>query len=207
VKERRYVTLLLGLSLKEPVNFAKIQKVLFDLATSAQTGNARLICTQALTNRKTQGEQMANTKLRGMLLAATAIAMTLVSLELSAQTPADASPVRGAQSASRAGVILYYNLNAAELRLTSRQKAQIDEIADAYIRAVKQIPPIQRGGQPTQETIQAQRAPRQNLITAISRVLNAEQRQTFEVLQQHRARPHVMDGGNFDAGTRGGTTR
>lgn len=150
---------------------------------------------------------MANTKLRGLLLAATVSAITLVSFESSAQTPVDAPLARGAQSASRAGVILYYNLNAAELRLTQRQKAQIDEIADAYVRAVKQIPPIQQGGQPTPEAIQAQRAPRQNLISAISRVLDAEQRQTFEALQQRRAMPHVINGGIVGAGTRGGTTR
>lgn len=142
------------------------------------------------------GERMTGEKLKRTLIAAVAAsALTLASTELAAQTPAGTPTVRGAQSASRAGVIQYYNLNATELRLTQVQRAQIDKIADAYLNDVKQVPPIPQGAQPTPEVIQALLAPRRNLIAAMGRVLNAEQLRTFEASQQRRAIPRVVRGG------------
>jgi hypothetical protein len=153
---------------------------------------------------------MVSKKLKGMLVAAAAGAMAIASVGAFAQAPAGGPPGGGgmrpgggggfAQPTDRAGVIQRYNLNAAELKLSDAQKAQIDKLADAFLEEQKKLPPMQQGAQMTPEAMQARQAPRQNLVTAVGKVLNDEQRKVFEASQQRRGPP----GGGGPGGPPGG---
>ena len=160
------------------------------------------------------GGHMFSKKVKGMLVVAAAGAMAMVSVGALAQAPAGGpggGPPRGpggggggfAQPTDRAGVIQRYGLNAPDLKLTDAQKGQIDKLADAFLEESKKLPPMQQGAQPSPEAMQARMAPRQNLITAVGKVLNEEQRKTFEAAQAQR-RPMGGPGGGGPGGGQGG---
>jgi Spy/CpxP family protein refolding chaperone len=142
---------------------------------------------------------MVSKKLKGMLVVAAAGAMAIVSAGAFAQAPAGGPPGGGgmrpgggggfAQPTDRAGVIQRFGLNAPELKLTDAQKAQIDKLADAFLEEQKKLPPMQQGMQMTPEAMQARQAPRANLVAAVGKVLNDEQRKTFEAAQAQRRGP------------------
>ncbi len=157
---------------------------------------------------------MFSKKLKAMLVAAAAGAMAIASVGAFAQAPAGGpggGPPRGpggggggmgmGAPTDRAGVIQRYGLNAPDLKLTDAQKAQIDKIADAFLEESKKLPAMQPGAQMTPEAMQARQAPRQNLVTAVGKVLTDEQRKTFEAAQAQR-RP--MMGGPGGGGPGGG---
>jgi Spy/CpxP family protein refolding chaperone len=148
---------------------------------------------------------MFSRKLKGMLVVAAAGAMAMVSVGALAQAPAGGpggGPPRGpgggggfAAPTDRAGVIQRFGLNAPELKLTDAQKAQIDKLADAFLEESKKQPPMQPGAQMTPEAMQARQAPRQNLVTAVGKVLTDEQRKTFDAAQAAQRRPMGGPGG------------
>ncbi len=149
---------------------------------------------------------MVSKKLKGMLVAAAAGAMAIASVGAFAQAPAGGpggGPPRGpgggggfAAPTDRAGVIQRYGLNAPELKLTDAQKAQIDKAADAYLEESKKVPQGQEG-------MQARQTARTNLTTAVGKVLNDEQRKTFDAAQAQR-RPPGGPGGGPPGGGPGG---
>jgi hypothetical protein len=156
---------------------------------------------------------MFSKKLKGMLVVAAAGALAIASAGAFAQAPAGGpggGPPRGpgggggfAAPTDRAGVIQRFGLNAPDLKLTDAQKAQIDKLADAFLEEQKKLPPMQPGAQMTPEAMQARQAPRQNLVTAVGKVLNDEQRKTFEAAQNQR-RPMGGPGGGGPGGGPGG---
>ncbi len=157
------------------------------------------------------GGHMVSKKLKGMLVAAAAGAMAMVSIGALAQAPGGGPPGGGgmrpgggggfAQPTDRAGVIQRYGLNAPELKLTDAQKAQIDKIADTYLEEMKKVPAMTPGTPPSPEAMAARQAPRTNLTTAVGKVLNDEQRKTFEAAQAARRGP---GGGGPGGGGPGG---
>lgn len=136
-------------------------------------------------------------KMRRMLLAATAGALLTMAAGALAQAPGGgapgAGPPRGGPGMGggfggpldRAGVIQRFGLGDAALKLTDAQKVEIDKAADAYVAEVAKIPAAQ-GGPPSQEAMTARMTARDNLTAAVNKVLNDEQKKTWEAAQASR---------------------
>ena len=75
-------------------------------------------------------------------------------------------------------------LTNPELKLTADQKSQIDKLVDGYMEDVKKM---RAGG--GQMDMQAFMKSRQDLTTAVGKVLNDDQRKMFEEAQQRRGPP------------------
>jgi len=93
----------------------------------------------------------------------------------------------------RPGTIERMGLNDPALKLTAAQKTEIDKIIDAYLADQKALAakyPMTPGSPPGQEAMQARRTARDNLNTALGKVLNDEQRKSWETAQAAR-RPQM----------------
>lgn len=146
-----------------------------------------------------------NGKMRRALLAATAGALLTMAAGAMAQAPGGGAPGAGpprggpgmgggfGQPTDRAGVIQQFGLGDAALKLTDAQKGEIDKAADGYLAATKAITekyPMAQGSPPSQETMQAMRTERtkarDDLTAAVNKVLNDEQKKTWEAAQAAR---------------------
>ncbi len=143
------------------------------------------------------GGHMVSKKLKGMLVATAAGAM--ISLGALAQAPAGGPPGGGMGmrmgAQDRPSVEQRYGLTDPALKLTAAQQAQIDKLVDTYLDDMKKLPPMTQGAAPTPEAMQARQAPRQALMTAVGKVLNDDQRKTFEAAQAARRPPGGGPGG------------
>ncbi len=148
---------------------------------------------------------MVSKKLKGMLVVTAAGAMAMISLGASAQAPAGGPPGGGMRMGAqdRPSVEQRYGLTDPALKLTAAQQTQIDKLVDTYLDDMKKLPPMAQGAPPSPEAMQARQAPRQALITAVGKVLNDDQRKTFEAAQAARRPP----GGGGPGGAGGPPTR
>jgi hypothetical protein len=145
-------------------------------------------------------------KLKGMLVATAASLMTVVAVDAAAQAPAPGGPPRGMGMggmgmmgpADKATTIERMGLNDPALKLTAAQKADIDKLADAYVTDQKALAakyPMAQGSPPSQEGMQARRDAREKFTAAVGKVLNDEQRKTWEAAQAARRPPMGGPGG------------
>ncbi len=142
---------------------------------------------------------MNSRKFRETLVVATAGLMAIFAVGAAAQAPAGGPPrgggmgmgMMGAQD--RPGTIERMGLNDPALKLTAAQKTEIDKIIDGHLAEQKALAakyPMTPGSPPGQEAMQARRAARDNLNTALGKVLNDEQRKAWEAAQAAR-RPQM----------------
>jgi hypothetical protein len=86
-------------------------------------------------------------------------------------------------------------LGDASLKLTDAQKAEVDKAADAYLAEMQKIPAAAPGGPPSPEVQAARTKARDNLIAAVNKVLNDEQKKAWEALRA--AAPRGGPGGGL----------
>jgi hypothetical protein len=147
-----------------------------------------------------------NGKMRRMLLAATAGALLTMAAGAMAQAPGGGAPGAGpprggggfGPPTDRAGVIQRNGLGDAALKLTAAQQAEIDKAADAYLAEMQKVPAAAPGGPPSPEVTAARTKARDNLMAAVNKVLNDEQKKTLEAAQAAR-----RGGGGPGGGMRG----
>ena len=150
--------------------------------------------------------------LKTLLLAAAAGAMMTMAAGAMAQAPAGgpgAGPPRGGPGTGapldRAGAIQRFGLGDAALKLTDAQKAEIDKAADAYVAAMGKLPAMTPGSPPSPEAQAARTKVRDDFTAAVNKVLNDEQRKTFEAAQaSRRGGPGGGMGGPPGGGAPGG---
>lgn len=150
--------------------------------------------------------------MRKGLLAAAAGAMLFSSAVMAQQGPPRGGPpgVPGGGMAmggqlDRAGTIQRFGLADAALKLTDAQKAQIDKAADAYVAEMKTVNekyPMAAGSPPDQQGMDARNKARENLTAAVHKVLNDEQKKTWDAAQASRRGPGM--GGPGGPGGPGG---
>lgn len=160
-----------------------------------------------------------NGKMRRLLLAAAAGAMLTMAAGAMAQAPGGgpgAGPPRGpgggpgmgggfGPPTDRAGVLQRNGLDNAALNLTAAQKAEIDKAADAYLAEMQKVPAAAPGGPPSPEVQAARTKARDNLMAAVNKVLNDEQKKTLEAAQAaRRGGPGGPGGGMRGPGGPGG---
>ena len=152
-------------------------------------------------------------KMKTLLLAAAAGAMVTMSAGALAQAPGGGPPGGGPPGGmrappDRANTIQRNGLDDAALKLTAAQKTEIDKIADAYVAEVTKIPAAQ-GGPPSPEAQAARTKARDNLTAAVNKVLNAEQKTTWEAAQAARRQggPGGFGGGGPGGPPPGGAPR
>lgn len=156
-------------------------------------------------------------KMKTLLLAAAAGAMVTMSAGAMAQAPGGGPPGggpgaggprgmgMGMMTPDRATTIQRNGLNDPALKLTDAQKAEIDKAADAYVAEMKTANekfPMTQGSPPSQEAMGARTKARDNLTAAVNKVLNADQKKTWEAAQA--ARRQGGPGGGFGGGGPGG---
>ena len=140
---------------------------------------------------------------KGLLVATAASAMTMMAANVMAQAPQGGAPRgpgggmgggmgMGGGQLDRAGVIQRFGLGDEALKLTAAQKGELDKAADAYVAEMKTVNekyPMTQGQPPGQDAMQARMKARDNLNAAVGKVLNAEQKKTWD------ARPQGGPGG------------
>lgn len=148
-------------------------------------------------------------------------AFALASMTAMAQAPQGGPPPGGPRgpgmgmgmgmgmmgAADRPTTIERLGLNDAALKLTAAQKGEIDKIVDAFLAEQKTLNekyPMAQGQPMNPEGMTARRTARENMTGAINKVLNEEQRKTWEAAQAAR-RPMMGPGGpgGPGAGARG----
>jgi Spy/CpxP family protein refolding chaperone len=95
----------------------------------------------------------------------------------------------GMMPMDRAGMEQRLALDAEGLNLTAAQKSQIDKIVDDYIveqGKLREKYPMTPGSPPGQEAMTAMRSARENLNTAVGKVMNDAQRKTWEAAMAAR---------------------
>jgi len=143
---------------------------------------------------------MDSRKLRGMLVAIAASAMTMMAVDVVAQAPPAGGPPRGGMGMGgapmdKAGMTQRMALDDAALNLTADQKGKIDKILDAYIAdQTKMRAQMTPGTPPSQEMMATAGAARQKLNTDVGAVLNDGQKKTWEASMAAR-RPAGPPGG------------
>lgn len=140
-------------------------------------------------------------KLRTLLVAAAAGAMMTMAAGAMAQAPGGGPP-RGGPGAGgpgmgmgmggqldRAGVIQRFGLGDEALKLTAAQKTEIDKAADGYVAAMTQVNqkyPMTQGSPPSQEATAARTKARDDFNAAVGKILNADQKKTWDAAQASR---------------------
>lgn len=150
---------------------------------------------------KPLGADMDSRKLKTMLVAGAASVMAMVAVQAVAQAPAGGPPRGGPGMgmgmgmmgpADKATTIERMGLNDPALKLTAAQKGEIDKITEAYVaeqKALGEKYPMAQGSPPSQEGMQARRTAREKFTAAVGKVLNDEQRKTWEAAQAARRPP------------------
>ena len=135
---------------------------------------------------------MCGIRLRRLLAVAVVGAMVAVSVPVLAQAPGGGPPggMRGMGGpVDRPTMIQRLALDDAALKLTADQQKQIDKLVDGYIAEQAQLRekfPMTQGAPPSQEMMTAMRGARDNLNTAVGKVLNDSQRTTWEAAMARR---------------------
>lgn len=133
---------------------------------------------------------MSNGKWKQLLLVTTASAITIGA---AAQAPPPGALPPGAQGMTgpvdHLSTIQRLGLGDPALKLSARQRAEIDNIIGVYVAeqqtlAAKQ--PITPGTRPSEESIAARRAAFDQLSLAVGNVLNSEQRGLWQNAQAQR---------------------
>lgn len=139
---------------------------------------------------------MNSSKIRsGLLAVATGAMMMVMAAGAQAQAPGGGAgpgaggPPRGGMMGpvDRATTIERNGLADPALKLTAAQKAEIDKIADAFVAEVQKAPA-------GQEAMAARMKARENMTAAVNKVLNDEQRKTWEAAQAARRPAGGMGG-------------
>lgn len=149
-------------------------------------------------------------RMKTLLLAAAAGAMVTMSAGALAQAPGGGPPggMRGGGmgmgTPDRATTIQRNGLDNAALNLTAAQKAEIDKAADAFVAEMKTANekfPMTQGSPPSQEAMAARTKARDNLTAAVGKILNADQKKTWDAAQAARRQGGP---GGFGGGGPGG---
>jgi hypothetical protein len=142
--------------------------------------------------------------LKTLLLAAAAGAMMTMAAGAMAQAPAGgpgAGPPRGGPGmggpVDRASTIQRNGLADPALNLTAAQKAEIDKAADAYVAEVAKLPAMTPGAPPSAEAMAARTKARENLTAAVGKILNADQKKTWDAAQAAQAARRGGQGGGM----------
>jgi len=137
--------------------------------------------------------------LKTLLVAAAAGAMMTMAAGAMAQAPGGgpgAGPPRGGPGGpgmgaplDRAGAIQRFGLGDPALNLTAAQKAELDKAADVYVAEMAKLPPMQmgQGGPPSPEAMAPRNKVRDDFNAAIAKVLNADQKKTWDARPQRGA--------------------
>jgi Spy/CpxP family protein refolding chaperone len=136
---------------------------------------------------------MVTSRISRVLVATLVAAGTFAASPLLAQAP-QGGGMRGMggmgmMPMDRAGVEQRLALDAEGLNLTAAQKSQIDKIVDDYIveqGKLREKYPMTPGTPPGQEAMTAMRSSRENLNTAVGKVMNDGQRKTWEAAMAAR---------------------
>jgi len=149
---------------------------------------------------KALGGHMNSRKLRGLLVAVAASAMTMMAVDVVAQAPPGGGPPGGGMGMGgapmdKAGMTQRLALDDAALKLTADQKAKIDKILDAYVAdQAKMRAAMTPGSPPSQEMMGTMRTAREKLNTDVGAVLNDAQKATWQAAMAAR-RPAGPPGG------------
>lgn len=146
---------------------------------------------------------MVSNKMKRVLVAVAAGAMTMMAANVMAQAPAGGPP-RGPGGGMGMGMgaadvpttIERQGLNDPALKITAAQKAEIEKVTTAFVEEQKKIAekyPMAQGSPPSQEGMTARQTARTNYQAAVGKILNDEQRKTWEAAQA--ARRGGMGGG------------
>lgn len=142
-------------------------------------------------------------KFRGMLVAAAAGAMLVMTVDVIAQAPPAGGPPRGGMGmgmggpTDKAGMMQRMALDDAALNLTADQKGKIDKLLDAFMAdQAKMRAGMQPGSPPSMEAMGAMRAAREKLNADIGAVMNDGQKKTWEAAMAAR-RPAGPPGGGM----------
>src|SRR5690606_8597313 len=136
---------------------------------------------------------MKNGKWKRLMLVATAGAMALLGVSAAAQTlPSGALP-RSALGMTgpvdHTATIRRRGIGDPALKLTARQRAQIDDFVSAYVtqqQVLAEQQPITPGVRPSEEAIAARRRAFDQLSITIGNTLNSEQRKVWQNAQMQR---------------------
>jgi hypothetical protein len=139
---------------------------------------------------------MVSRKLRGMLVAVAAGAMTMMAMNVVAQAPPGGGPPRGfGGPADKATTMQRLALDAEGLNLSADQKAKIEKLVDGYIADQEKMrAQMQPGSPPSQEAMGAMRTARETLNAEIGKVMTDAQRTTWQAAMAAR-RPAMGPGG------------
>ena len=140
------------------------------------------------------GGFMIGSKFRKILAATAASAVMLVSASAFAQAPGGGPPPGGGMRGpmDKPTMISRLGLDDAALKLSDAQKGQIDKLVDGYIAeqaTLREKYPMTQGSPPSQDMMNAMRSSRENLNTAVGKVLNDSQRATWEAGMAARRPP------------------
>jgi Spy/CpxP family protein refolding chaperone len=143
---------------------------------------------------------MSGSKFRKILTATAASAVMLVSASAFAQAPGGGPPPGGGMRGpmDKPTMISRLGLDDAALKLSDAQKGQIDKLVDGYIAeqaTLREKYPMTQGSPPSQDMMNAMRSSRENLNTAVGKVLNDSQRATWEAGMAARRPPGGGPGG------------
>lgn len=108
----------------------------------------------------------------------------------------------GMPANDRAGTIQRFGLNDPALKLSAAQTAELEKAADAYVAEVAKIPAA-AGGPPSQEAMAARTKASDNLTAAVNKVLNADQKKTWEAARAAQAQRRGGMGGPGGGGMGG----
>lgn len=139
-------------------------------------------------------------KLRTLLVAAATGAMMTMAAGAMAQAPGGGPGAGGpgmgmgmgmgmGGQLDRAGVIQRFGLGDEALKLTAAQKTEIDKAADGYVAAMTQVNqkyPMTPGSPPSQEATAARTKARDDFNAAVGKILNADQKKTWDASQAAR---------------------
>jgi Spy/CpxP family protein refolding chaperone len=141
------------------------------------------------------GGFMIGSKFKKILTAAAASAVVMGSATAFAQAPGGGPPPGGGMMRGpmdRPTMISRLGLDDAALKLSDAQKGQIDKLVDGYIAeqaTMRAKYPMTPGSPPSQDMMTAMRSSRENLNTAVGKVLNDSQRATWEAGMAARRPP------------------
>jgi hypothetical protein len=127
-------------------------------------------------------------------LATGALLAVSIGVQAQAQAPGSGPPRDGMRMGmgaqlDRAGTLQRFGLDDATLNLTAAQKVQIDNAADAYVaemNAVNEKYPFTPGSMPGEQGMAARQKVRDAFIAAVNKVLDEEQRRSWEAVQAAR---------------------
>jgi hypothetical protein len=106
-------------------------------------------------------------------------------------------------SLDRASVVDIHGLDNPALRLTARQQTEVEAIIRSYLEAYKKITakfPAVRGEFPTADSIIARQDALVKFTTDLRKLMNDEQRKTWETAQAARLKPRDPNGGFHQSG-------